>query len=200
MKISFSTFSVPKSGIAVVLAAEGGKLSDDGAEIDKAVGGAIGNAMKVADFKAEREKSLDVILPKGAGPERVIVMGVGKTAELDEAGVEYLGGAIAAAAGKVQATGLTVSAMLPGKSDMEAAAASARLASGIRLRSYSFTKYKSKPSKTKELSPTCENVDCFRCCRENPLRRAGCGCHRCPPGERSGERAGKHPSSGEFCQ
>ena len=77
MKISFSTFSVPKSGIAVVLAGEGGKLSDDGGEVDKALDGAISNAMKVADFKAEREKSLDIILASGSGLERVIVMGVG---------------------------------------------------------------------------------------------------------------------------
>jgi len=152
MKISFSTFSAPKSGVAVVLAGEGGKLSDDGGEIDKAANGAISNAMKVADFKAEREKSLDVILPSGSGPERVIVMGVGKTDDLDEVAAEYVGGAIAAAAGKIQATGLTVCASLPGKPGIEAAAMSARLASGMRLRTYSFTKYKSKPSKVKQLS------------------------------------------------
>ena len=152
MKISFSTFSAPKSGIAVVLAGEGGKLSDDGGEVDKALDGAIGNAMKVADFKAEREKSLDVILASGSGLERVIVMGVGKTDDFDEVAAEYVGGAIAAAAGKVQATALTVSAALPGKPDIEAAAVSSRLASGMRLRTYSFTKYKSKPSKVKQLA------------------------------------------------
>ncbi len=152
MKISFSTFSAPKSGVAVVLAGEGGKLSGDGGEIDKAVNGAISNAIKVADFKAEREKSLDVILPSGSGPERVIIMGVGKTDDLDEVAAEYVGGAIAAAAGKVQATGLTVCASLPGKPGIAAAAMSARLASGMRLRTYSFTKYKSKPSKVKKLS------------------------------------------------
>ena len=152
MKISFSTFSVPKSGIAVVLAGEGGKLSDDGGEVDKALDGAISNAMKVADFKAEREKSLDVILASGSGLERVIVMGVGKTDDFDEVAAEYVGGAIAAAAGKVQATALTVSAALPGKPDIEAAAVSSRLASGMRLRTYSFTKYKSKPSKVKQLA------------------------------------------------
>lgn len=152
MKISFSTFSVPKSGIAVVLAGEGGKLSDDGGEVDKALDGAISNAIKVADFKAEREKSLDVILASGSGLERVIVMGVGKTDDFDEVAAEYVGGAIAAAAGKVQATALTVSAALPGKPDIEAAAVSSRLASGMRLRTYSFTKYKSKPSKVKQLA------------------------------------------------
>ncbi|MEO9876321.1 MAG: leucyl aminopeptidase [Anderseniella sp.] len=152
MKISFSTFSSPKSGVAVVLAGEGGKLSEDGSEIDKAVNGAISNAMKVADFKAEREKSLDIILPGGTGPERVIAMGVGKTDDLDEVAAEYVGGAIAAAAGKVQATGLTVCASLPGKPGIEAAEMSSRLASGMRLRTYSFTKYKSKPSKVKRLS------------------------------------------------
>jgi leucyl aminopeptidase len=152
MKISFSTFSAPKSGVAVVLAGEGGKLSEDGSEIDKAVNGAISNAIKVADFKAEREKSLDVILPRDSGPERVIVMGVGKTADLDEVAAEYVGGAIAAAAGTVQTTGLTVCASLPGKPGIEAAAMASRLASGMRLRTYSFTKYKSKPSKDKKLA------------------------------------------------
>ncbi|MEM7633593.1 MAG: leucyl aminopeptidase [Pseudomonadota bacterium] len=152
MKISFSAFSAPKSGVVVVLAGEGGKLSEDGDAIDKTVDGAISNAMKVADFKAEREKSLDVILPGGSGPERVIVMGVGKTADLDEVAAEYVGGAIAASAGKIQASGLTVSAALPGKPAIEPAAVSSRLASGMRLRTYSFTKYKSKPSKVKELS------------------------------------------------
>ncbi len=151
MKISFSTFSVPKSGLAVVLAGDGGSLSDDGGQIDKAVNGCISDAIKVADFKAEREKSLDVILPKGAGPERVIVMGVGKVEELDGVAAEYVGGAITAAAGKVQATNLTVSASLPGKPAIDAATAASMLASGMRLRAYSFTKYKSKPEKAKKL-------------------------------------------------
>jgi len=141
MKISFSTFSAPKSGVAVVLAGEGGKLSEDGSKVDKAVNGAISNAMKVADFKAEREKSLDIILPGGPGPERVIVMGVGKTDDLDEVAAEYVGGAIAAAAGKIQATGLTVCASLPGKPGIEAAAMSSRLAAGMRLRTSRCTQY-----------------------------------------------------------
>ncbi len=152
MKISFSTFLTPKTGIAVVLAGEGGILSDDGSEIDKSISGAITNAIKVADFKAEREKYLDVILPKGTGLERVIVMGIGKTDDLDEVAAEYVGGAIAAAAGAIKASALTVSSRLPGKSGIDAATASSRLASGMRLRTYSFTKYKSKPEQTTKLS------------------------------------------------
>ncbi len=152
MKISFSTFSAPKSGVAVVLAGEGGNLSDDGIQIDKAVNGCISNAIKVTEFKAEREKSLDIILPKGSGVERVIVMGVGKTEELDGVAAEYLGGAITAAAGNVQAAKLTVSASLPGKQVIDAATTSSMLASGMRLRAYSFTKYKSKPEKNKKLT------------------------------------------------
>lgn len=152
MKISFSTFSAPKSGVAVVLAGDGGKLSDDGAAIDKILNGSITNAIKVAEFKAEREKSLDVILPKGSGLDRVIVMGIGKPDDLDAAAAEYVGGAIAAAAGKAQVTSLTVSAAIPGKSTIDAATMSSRLASGMRLRTYSFTKYKSKPSKVKQLA------------------------------------------------
>ena len=127
MKISFSTFSAPKSGLAVVLAGDGGSLSDDGVQIDKAVNGWISNAIKVAEFKAEREKTLDVILPKGSGLERVIVMGVGKTEDLDGVAAEYIGGAITAAAGKMKAASLTLCASLPGKPAIDAATASSML-------------------------------------------------------------------------
>ncbi len=147
MKISFSGFSLPKTGTVVVLVADGGKLSGHGAALDASVDGAISNAIKVADFKGEKEKSLDVFTPAGAGLQRVIVAGVGKLDELDEAAFEYLGGSIAAAAKAAGATSLSVCAELAGKPGPDAATAAARIASGMRLREYSFTKYKSKPPK-----------------------------------------------------
>jgi len=152
MKISFSSFSVPKSGIAIVLAADGGKLSADGEAVDKALSGAISNAIKVAGFKGAMEKTLDVLVPRGAGPQRVIVAGVGKPADLDETALEYVGGAIAAAAKSADATAVTVCADIPGKASIAPADAAARIASGMRLRTYSFNKYKSKPVEGKDLS------------------------------------------------
>jgi leucyl aminopeptidase len=152
MKISFSGFSMPDSGVAVVLASDGGKLGQNGSAIDASLGGAISNAIKVAGFKGEKEKSLDVIAPKGSKLQRVIVMGTGKDADLDETALEYVGGVIAAAVQAANATSVSVSVdleakALAAKAGVDAASAAARIASGMRLRTYSFTKYKSKPSK-----------------------------------------------------
>jgi leucyl aminopeptidase len=144
MKVSFSSFSMPKSGAVAILVADGGKLSADAEAIDKACGGAVGNALKVAGFKGERDKTLDIITPAGCGIERVIAVGAGKPAELDEVRAEYAGGALA---GAVQAAGLTavsVCASLAGKLSLDAASLAARLASGMRLRVYKFDKYKTK--------------------------------------------------------
>ncbi len=80
MKISFSYVFNPKIGCRIVSPGEGGKLSAMAA-IDKAVHGAISNAIKVAGFKGERDKTVDIISPSGSGPERVIAMGVGKPAD-----------------------------------------------------------------------------------------------------------------------
>ena len=49
MKISFSSFSVPTSGLVVLLAGDEGSLSDEGLQIDKTLNGLISNAIAVAD-------------------------------------------------------------------------------------------------------------------------------------------------------
>ena len=153
MKISFSSFSLPTSGAVGILAGDGGKLSADAEAVDKAVGGAVSNAIKVAGFKGEREKTLDVIAPAGSKIERIIVVGAGKADELDEVRAEYAGGCLAGAAQSAGLSSLAVCASVPGKSKLEPADLAARVASGMRLRVYRFDKYKSKkPSNGKHLT------------------------------------------------
>ncbi|MGB7205426.1 MAG: leucyl aminopeptidase [Anderseniella sp.] len=152
MKISFSAHSVPKTGVVVVLAAEGGKLSDEAMSIDNAIGAMVSHAISISDFKGAKETTLDVVIPKGQGLDRVIVVGVGKVADLDETALEYVGGAIAGAVSKLSAKVIAVAASVPGKTGLDAGAIASRLASGIRLRVYSFNKYKSKKPETTEIS------------------------------------------------
>ena len=144
MKVSFSSFALPKSGAVAVLVGEGGKLSDDARAVDEALGGAIANAIKVAGFKGENEKTLDVITPSGSKVDRVILAGTGKPGELDATRLEYAGGALAGALQSAGLTSATLVASLPSSGKMDAAEIAARVASGIRLRVYSFEKYKTK--------------------------------------------------------
>ena len=144
MKVTFSPFSMPKSGAIGILVADGSKLSADAEAVDKAVGGALANAIKVAGFKGERDKTLDVIVPGGGPVDRIILVGAGKADDLDEVRAEYAGGTLAGAAQAAGLTAITVCASLPGKAKLAPADLAACVASGMRLRVYSFDKYKTR--------------------------------------------------------
>ena len=135
MKISFAGQTLPRSGTLVLFAGEGGKLGNIAQAADDRTNGQIAKAMKAADFEAKRDKSLDLVAP-GGGFDRIIIFGLGKMDDLKTADVEMLGGAIA---GTLQ--GLKIKQASIGVDMPDAAAL---IASGARLRHYSFLGYKSK--------------------------------------------------------
>ena len=136
MKIKFASLSAPKSGTIVIFAAEGGKLAAAGQDLDTKSGGQITRAIKAAKFEGKRDGVLDVIAP--GGYDRVLVVGLGDQAKLTEREIELLGGV---AAGAVQGTKAKQATVL---CDLEYKRAAALIASGAKLRVYSFNKYKSK--------------------------------------------------------
>jgi leucyl aminopeptidase len=75
---------------------------------------------------------------------RVTVYGAGDPEKLTARDVEYLGGSIAGSLQAAKATTAFLDAELPGKSSLDSAQAAALLASGMTLRNYSFSKYKTK--------------------------------------------------------
>jgi leucyl aminopeptidase len=144
MKVSFTSFSLPKSGTVALLVSDGGKLSEAARQVDEATAGAVSNAIKVAGFKAEAEKTMEVIPPSGSKIDRVVLVGVGKASELTATRLEYAGGALAGALQSTGAGTASVCAQLASPGKMDAASIAARVASGMRLRVYKFDKYKSK--------------------------------------------------------
>jgi len=142
MRVEFAGPALPKSGVLVVFAGEGGKLSGLAAEADRRTGGHLARAVKAVAFAAKRDQSLDVVAP-GGGFDRIVVCGLGNPDQLTALDVEMLGGAIA---GQLQALRVKTAAIavdLPGKSSLTAAEAAALIASGARLRTYIFDRYKS---------------------------------------------------------
>jgi leucyl aminopeptidase len=140
-KLGFGPFAAPKRGVLVV-------FSDDtlrfGPATRKALGGAVElvrRAAKAERFTGKPGTSLDLIVPEGLKADRLVVVGIGKSAEFKPREAVKLGGG---ALGKLpkSAADVTVFAELPsGPLDAEQAA---DLAQGVVLRAYAFDRYKTK--------------------------------------------------------
>jgi leucyl aminopeptidase len=132
-------FSLPEKGVLIVFCDDRLRL---GSATRKALGAAtdlIGRAAKADRFTGKSGAALDLIAPAGLKVARLIVLGIGKPAELKD--FVKLGGM---AAGKVPTTAeeATIFADLPNGALKPRQAAD--LALGARLRGYAFERYKTK--------------------------------------------------------
>ena len=141
VKVGFVPFSATPRGVLVVFCDDALKF---GEVTRKALGKATDTAKRAAaanEFKGKSGSTLDIPAPEGIKAERLIVVGVGKAADIKEKDFLKFGGVTA---GKLNAASgsVTVIAELPdGAMQGDAAAA---IASGIRLRAYKFDRYKTK--------------------------------------------------------
>ena len=136
--ISFARYAAPKKGSAVLLSAEGGGLGEAARAYDP--GNALERAFAVADFSGKSGTSVEVVAPQGSALDRLVVLGVGKPANLKEYDWLKLGGQVAAQFRKSADVAVVLELADVAIGGAEAAA----VAAGILLRSYSFEKYKTK--------------------------------------------------------
>ncbi len=141
VKVGFVAFSAAPRGVLVVFCDDALKFGD---VTRKALGKAADTVKRAAaanQFKGKSGSTLDIPAPDGIKAERLIVVGVGKTADIKEKDFLKFGGVTA---GKLNAASasVTVIAELP-EAAMQGDAAAA-VASGIRLRAYKFDRYKTK--------------------------------------------------------
>ena len=142
MNISFTPPKLPRSGVAILLIPEGARLTGIAAEADRRTGGHVGRAMTAAGFTGRRDTTLDIVAP-GGGLSRIILFGLGAPAALRPLDLEMLGGAVAGVLQAVKAEAATLAADVA-LASLSPAEAAALIASGVRLRVYGFTRYKSK--------------------------------------------------------
>ena len=143
MKIRFAPPAMPKQGVLVLLVAEGGTLAGSADKLAEAGRGALRRAIAKASFEGKKDQTLDLVLPEGAGPDRLLLYGVGNPEKLQARDVELLGGGIGGVLLGWRVNEATIAPELPGESALTQSEVAALLASGLRLRSYSFLKYKS---------------------------------------------------------
>ncbi|AZO12932.1 MULTISPECIES: leucyl aminopeptidase [unclassified Mesorhizobium] len=139
--IAFAKIAAPKKGSVFVLAADGGSLGEAAKACDPA--GALARAFPVADFSGKFASTAEVLAPEGTSVDRLVAIGAGKVADLQDHAWLKLGGAVASALRK--ATEVAVILDLPELQPDGRQAAN--LAAGILLRSYGFDKYKTRKDK-----------------------------------------------------
>ena len=133
LDIAFARSALPKSGALVLLAEEDGGPDAIRAAADNATGGAVTRALEAAEFKPRPGKTCTILAP-GAGLSRIVVVGIGKRAELTPRLAEEAGGAAAAALPREPAASVAAAGLSP---DLAAS-----LAAGAVLRSYRFDRYR----------------------------------------------------------
>jgi len=135
LDIAFVRPSLPKSGALVLLAHEGEKPSGLWQQADEATGGAIARALEVADFKGGKGKSVSILAP-GAGLSRVIVVGLGKPADLTDRILNEAGGGAVAGLSRDANAALASGTLTP--------AQAADVALGAVLKAYRFDRYRTR--------------------------------------------------------
>ncbi len=133
LDISFARPALPKSGALVLLAAEGEEPDAIQAAADSATGGAVARVLEATEFKPKAGKTCTILAP-GAGLSRIVVVGIGKRADLTPRTAAEAGGTAAAALQREPAGAVAAARLTP-----ELAAA---LAAGAALRTYRFDRYR----------------------------------------------------------
>ena len=144
MKITFAKPGLPATGVVVVSAGAGGKLSASAVKLDKKSGGALSRAIRASNFEGNRAQSLSVMAPAGSKLDEVMIVGLGKPDDITELEMQRLGGLIYAGAKQAKKGSVAVAVDAVTDAKMTAADIAAEIAFGANLRSYRFDKYKTK--------------------------------------------------------
>jgi leucyl aminopeptidase len=141
LKLAFGPIAVPRTGVLVVFCDDHLALGAATRRVLGRTAGQVEQAAKAERFKGKHGSAIELLAPQDLSANRLIVVGVGKTADLKPRDVVKLGGA---AMGKVPASAdrVTIIADLPGRPMNDGQCTD--LAVGVRLRAYSFDRYKTK--------------------------------------------------------
>ncbi len=141
VKIGFVPFSAAPKGVLVLFTDETLKFGPASTKILGQAAETVKRAAAASRFKGKSGSSLDILVPSGLKLDRLIVAGTGKSGALKAEDYIKIGGATVARL-KSNADSVTIVAELPDGPMTPADMAS--IAAGVRLRAYSFDRYKTK--------------------------------------------------------
>ncbi|MFG1347027.1 leucyl aminopeptidase [Xanthobacter autotrophicus DSM 431] len=139
--LSFARLTAAPKGVLIVLTDESLAFGTQTQKVLKGADAALTRAFDAERFKGKAWSTVDLLAPAGLDAPRLVVISVGKAGDLKASDFLKLGGLIA---GKIPASAREASVLLDLPGTKIAAEAAADVALGIRLRSYSFDRYKTK--------------------------------------------------------
>jgi leucyl aminopeptidase len=144
MKVTFSAPELPEEGVVVVGVLEDRTLTPSAQTLNEKLGGLLERAMGSSRFQGKKDQTLSLVAPGDGTLDRIVLLGLGKAAEVNDVRMQGAGGKIYAvlAPEGVEAAIVVVDAvdgcpLTPG-------AMAAAIAYGATLRSYRFSKYLTK--------------------------------------------------------
>ena len=144
MKIAFAKPGLRATGVVVVSAGAGSKLSASAAKLDKKSGGALSRAIRASSFEGKKGHSLNVLALAGTKLDEVMIVGLGKPGDITELEMQRLGGRIYAGTKQAKKGSVTVAVDAVTDAKITAADIATEIAYGAKLRSYRFDKYRTK--------------------------------------------------------
>jgi leucyl aminopeptidase len=147
LKLEFAPLSTPPKGVLIVFCDDALKFGAAARRVLAVTGDLVARAAAAERFKGKLASTLDIVAPAGLEVSRLVVVGVGKGRDLKARDFAKLGGV---AMGKVpkSAEEATIIPDLPGGAPKPDSLA--ELALGMRLRAYSFDRYKTKRKEGEE--------------------------------------------------
>jgi len=156
MKIGFSEPSLPKSGVVVAFSLADRALGPTARRLDEAAGGILGRALAGSRFTGKAGETLSAALPPGAGPDRLLLVGLGAADKADALAAQSAGGSLLTAMNRAGEAEATVLVDAFEGAPLDPAAMAAEMAFGARLAAYRFDRYRTKEKK--EQKPTLKKL------------------------------------------
>ncbi len=156
MKIAFANSGLPDSGIVCVGVMKGNRLTESAKTLDAKLKGSIKRAIKVGRFEGNLGQSVSIPAPAGTKLDAVLIVGLGEVKKLDDLAMQSMGGRIYSAVAKSGSVAVTISVDTLKACNLDVGQMAAEVATGARLRSYSFDKYHTK--KGKDSQPTIKTL------------------------------------------
>ena len=140
MKFEFKKLAQPKTNIAVYLISEKLELSESLKLVNN--NDCIKKALKADNsFKAKSGETLTIIAPGCSGIDMIILLGIGKAEKLDSLELQNIGGTLATKLNSLKQESASIVIDEITKAKVDCAEIANNLASGIKLKNYSFNKY-----------------------------------------------------------
>ncbi|WP_114391883.1 leucyl aminopeptidase [Oleisolibacter albus] len=152
MKIAFSPVALPKAGVVAVTVAAERALGAFGRDLDQRTGGLLTRAMESGRFSGKADEVLTVLAPTGVDSGRILLVGIGKPAEVTALTANSAGAVAVAGLVTSGETELSIAVDSHDGVTLPAAELAVEIAFGAASRSYRFDKYKTKTPAEKKPS------------------------------------------------